>query len=278
MIASLSAERIDRHLEWMKTSGVTEVNRRRWLQRLPLSDAPDRPAAEAEVIVREMLEAQGLHVKAHELIEGSAGPDFRCRAADGAEFLVEVTTVSIERMTKETNLSYDHEGGARYFRPWAGTQSVSDAANRKYAQCSGFEIPVVLVVATWHSAASFCVTEADSVEPLLWGSETIRKRWNAHSDETVGQAWTEPDFDQSVFYRRPTEDVQSWEPGLQSISLLCLCALSLLSPFMRGVMNPGARCPFNPVLLPGTPIGQLVSNKPRGTRLVWHNEAEPAGA
>lgn len=271
MIAPFSVEQVDRHIECLKASGVSDVKRTRWQQRLASSDSGVWNAAGAELIVREVLEKQGLCVRAHELTQSDGGPDFRCQTADGAAFLVEVTTVSVEKTTKETGLS-DDDPPKTWFRRWAGTQGVYDAVNAKHAQCSDSDVPVALVVATWHSAASLCVGQAD-VAPLLLGPESIHQKLSLAGD-AVGAAWPEPNPDCSVFYRRPTPDDYEWKPGLPDVSLVALCALSSAPPAIRGVMNPGARRPFRPSWTPGIPIGQLISAQPHGTRIAWHNEAE----
>jgi len=253
----------DDHRRWLSTFDSHYLGN--WEKVL----AADEESALAEAGVRRLLQGYGARVEPNEdLTGGETGPeqrpDFHCET-NGSGFDVEVTHISIEKVTKVTGLAEDPT--TRFGLYSLLNDAIFMACKGKAEQCSHARHPTLLVVATFHSQAPAHCLGKPQIGMLLTGETKLTWDMDMRTVQKVGEVYQTTDLRSAAFLRPDT----SQEVGFarSSISALVLCGLRPLwrdrhgvwGPLVIGVLHPNPARPFDPAVLPQVEFGQVAIDR-----------------
>jgi hypothetical protein len=209
----------------------------------------DPKAAQAEAIAFSWLRAENQQPKPFE-DTSTGGPDFECISPNSDQFLVEVTSLDSEVVSKRSGLplSISGPGGQAY---GLITESLFSEVKNKARQLGQFALPGVLAITSDHFfagmlldrlAAEYLMTSAPQINVPLGG----------------GPTYTTTDLKHSAFYQRlkvlDASGAPIIQPRRQSVSAVLLIAVYPHEVQMVGVLHPEATHPFNPAWLPKVPF------------------------
>jgi hypothetical protein len=207
----------------------------------------DCEGALSEAGLRRFLEANNVTVEPGEGYGGRAGgPDFRCLAS-GQEFFVEVTNIPEAKAHQATGYT-EEPFKVRRFSPL--NSAVFEKCDAKTRQCSTRNGPVLLAVATF-SGDSMTAFSPPYPEMLLTGIIDHFVEIDKITGKVTGEFRTS-DLEAAPFLNLPEDTI---EPTRKSISGVLLCGLRF--GFFVGVLNPFARYPFDPSVLPNVPFDSV---------------------
>jgi hypothetical protein len=221
--------------------------------------ATDPEAAQAEASVFQFLRQAGLNPHPDE-DPTLGGVDFICHPKDAASLHVEVTSISIETVTKHSGLTHPIVAGAApSFFSTITSQLLNEAIN-KAPQLQGKPGARVLAICSQHSWANvLCGTRA--AVDLLAGDSKIR----VPIGDEAKASYMALDLKNSAFFRFDKDHI-AVEPARQSISAILLIALQPSTRAVVGLLHPAPAVPFDPNLLPKVPFAK-VKNWPLGAKL-----------
>jgi hypothetical protein len=220
----------------------------------------DCEAALSEAAVRRFLQSCDVIVKPNEELSGSAQrPDFRCRQSN-EEFFVEVVSISIEKVVKETGLPHPSARGARPYRSLNDT--VFNACKGKATQCGAADRPALVAVCTFHFDASVLCFKATFADMLLTGRTNLSWLIDTKTGRGVGEGYQTTELYSSLFLR--PDEANEINDARASISGVLLCGFGTDPPIVRGVLHPNAARPFDRVLLPSVEFGEVQVDRGNG--------------
>jgi hypothetical protein len=232
-------------------------------------------SALCEAAVRDIMQGFGFAVEPWVDLTGKAGkgsverPDFRCSKGTEA-FYVEVANISIATASEHTGLPHPEEiGKARNFENL--TRAIFQKAWKKTTQCDQ-DLPTLLAVGTFHTAASYHSMHRLCANSLLTGNPMIS--WNAdtRTGRSVGPKWQGTTLKYASFIK---PDACSIINTRTSISGILLCGLGCLPASIIGILHADADRPFKPELLPRIPFGQLqIDQVAHKLRTLWSNDTQ----
>ena len=196
----------------------------------------DPLAARAEALTFNFLRMTRKNPEPGEIL-GKGGADFICRPTTKPEFVVEVTTLQTDAVTKASGLSSPLQVGAAVGFSQITTK-LMNAAIDKANQLSGYEMARVLVIATDHEEAGLLVGSR-AAEEMLTGTTALSLR--------IGDIAARPEVNaplkNSVFFRAKGGKVA---PARQSISAILLMQIRWDGIYVIGVLHPAPAVVFDP--------------------------------
>ena len=220
-------------------------------------------SARAEAVVFSFLREIYTDVQLEEDL-AKGGVDFRCKT-DGTEFVVEVTCLDSESVTRASGLPDEtpETGSGRYYSMI--TPLLRKKASDKAYQMSEYDCPRILVITSEHPHAS-SVLDTRAASDLLTGETKI-----AISNTPRAKLDLATELEDSVFFRLKNGKLESCR---QSISAILLCSISGASAFVVGLLHPDPACKFSPQLLSSVPFVGLKEWPPENSRIwtEWHNQ------
>jgi hypothetical protein len=201
----------------------------------------DQKAAEAEAIVFSLLRAERLNPDIFE-DPGTGGPDFRCNPSLGESFLLEVTSLDSESVSKKSALplKMTGAGGGAY---GLITEKLLSAAKNKATQLGGHSLPGVLAITSDYDFAGLLLDRM-AAEFLMTSTPKINVPLNGKP------SYTTVDLRHAVFCRLSKLVTASEEPMIfpcrQSISAILLITIHPRESRVVGLLHPEPACSFNP--------------------------------
>lgn len=208
----------------------------------------DLEAARAEAIVFSFLYAKFRTAIREDVSDG--GVDFYCKTEDGAyEFVVEVTHISKEALTKSANFSYDSEGQVSSYS-WV-PELVYWRVKAKADQMSGAACPRALVITSEHEAA------VNLFRPEVANEMMVPTEIRIPLDK--------PNADGELTMKHLAAPFFSVEPGSklmarrQSVSMVLLVAIVPGQLFVTGLLHPEPVIPFDATYFPNVPFCRIIN-------------------
>ena len=198
----------------------------------------DAEAAQAEAVVFSILHAKRKNPRPAEVI-GTGGVDFHCRPEGEAEFVVEVTALKNETVTRKSGLAGPSEGNRVGSFAMITSSLLGEAVN-KASQLANYPMPRVLFLVSSHPDASLLMGAHGATE-LLTGTTAFSVPLTP-SDAGVKMVARPRN---SVFFRLNTAG-DSVVPARQSISAIILTTITGRGANLIGVIHPEPAHPFNP--------------------------------
>lgn len=198
----------------------------------------EREAAEAEAIVFAVLHAKHKNPRPSEII-GIGGVDFHCRPLNEPEFVVEVTALKIDTVTRKSGLAGPLESN-RVSSFAMITGALLTEAIGKAAQMAKYKMPRILFIVSSHPDAS-----------LLLGSHGARELLTGTTSFTVPLSGSSADarvstrLRDSVFMKQNRAG-DGVEPARQSISAVMLVNVTANGANLIGVLHPEPAYAFEP--------------------------------
>jgi hypothetical protein len=178
-------------------------------------------------------------------------PDFRCSNGPDA-FYVEVANISIANATKHSNLAHPEQLGT--LRAYGKlTKPVFAKATGKATQCDQ-DLPTLLAVGTFHSAASRLAMDRLCANSLLTGEPMITWTVDTRTGASVGDTYQSTHLKYASFIKPGDCSIVN---ARTSISGILLCGFGIFPASIIGVLHPAADRPFKPELLPRIQFGQV---------------------
>lgn len=197
----------------------------------------DPEAADAEAIVFSILHAKRLNPKPAEII-GTGGVDFHCRPVGRPEFVVEVTAILRETISRHSGLSGRMENRVGSFG--MVTDGLFNEAIGKAKQMSGYPMPRVLFVASSHPDTSLLFGAHGATE-LMIGTAAF----SVPLEGRAGDARLIAKLQNSVFMRRNAKG-DGIEAARRSISAIVLTHITGRGADLIGLLHPYPAYPFDP--------------------------------
>lgn len=180
---------------------------------------------------------------------GKGGADFICHLDNNKNFIVEVTCLGCDALTKASNVPNELQYPNQMLFPKIPTQMVKQVVVAKTNQLAGYDMPRVLAITTLHNfgymllghdhANNFFVSDWAWSFPIGGKEEDITRS---------------TDLKKSVFFRRNKNNPNEIEPCRQSVSAILLVPISgnLLS--VTGILHPKPEYHFDIQNLPDVPF------------------------
>ncbi|MAO20002.1 MAG: hypothetical protein CMJ25_04550 [Phycisphaerae bacterium] len=238
------------------------VTHSQWQKRIKSTDSGTSEGAIAEAVVFDYLACRCESVSLNE-DPSTGGPDLLFEH-HGHKFLVEVTNLSIETVTRSTGLTHhlDPQSGFQYYGLL--TKNIYRKCRNKTPQVSRRNHPAVLFVTTLHfQASAICIGKLEACH-FLWGTEKLSAPFDAESGETVGSVRNVTHFKNSVFFR---EDASFSTRG---ICALIVGGFGLVPPDANifGILHPKPPLSFDPSWIPHVEFARLSHEQLRAGQLV----------
>jgi hypothetical protein len=221
-----------------------------------LTSSPE--SALCEAAIRDVMQGLGCIVEPFADLTGKQGvgseerPDFRCSKSAEA-FYVEVANISIAKAIELTHLPHPYELNRPATSVGMLTKAVFGKAQKKTTQCSQ-DLPTLLAVGTFHTAASLHSMDRFCANSLLTGEPNITWNVNTATGESVGPIWQSTDLKYASFIKPGACSIVNVR---RSISGILLCGFGTIPARIIGILHPEADRPFNPDLLPKIPFGRV---------------------
>ena len=262
------ARPIGLYFDWLKRRDIDAA--RRVACRLDSSDDATAEGAAAEALVWDFLDNRELEIGLAETDHG--GPDFRCDGSYGG-FFVEVTNISRQTVSRETNLP-EESGGPRFYATL--TRQIKNEILAKATQFADRDLhgPLVIFVTTLHSHASALCIQRHHVEELLVSSRSVSLLWDPETADAVGRPFQSTDMAFSLATK-----ARSLETTRQHISGVVVAGFGFRPPQFeaRGALMPTPQYPFDPRALIDVDFCRFCVWPPIGElRLEWLDLARPA--
>jgi len=230
---------IKAHRLWLKTFGKQRT--KKWEDFLKSN--PE--GAICEAATRKLLSEHEVKVEPYE-DPSRGGPDFRC-TKDNKCFYVEVTCISKDAATKETNLSDVPKNKGSYHRLM--TPKILAEIRNKTTQCSNLDAPCIIAVGTLHFQAGRILVERSSVEQLLTGTSYIALNFNSGLGHAVGDPYQITHLEDSLFIRRAKTLQNTIEYARSPVSAVLLCNFGYCPDNAIGALHPNPNNAFDRALL-----------------------------
>ena len=220
----------------------------------------DGEAAMCEAAVRRLLEANENTVEPNETLDGSApAPDFLCSSGD-KQFYVEVTCLSIKKVTQCTGLSHHPKGACSYSLL---NDAIFNACKSKTPQCAGLRHPSLVTVGTFHFDAScLCFLDMELAQ-LLTGKEMITASIDTRTGAQVGETHMSTRLRSAAFLR--PDPSEGMDHARNPVSGMLLCGFGCEPPEVRGILHPSPVHDFDRSLMPRVEFCRLKAGYESGT-------------
>lgn len=244
----------EQHARWL--AGFDPRHRHKWESLL----GNDPEAARCEAHVRLMLADNGNHVVPNEdLAGGDKTPDFLCQQA-GQSFYVEVTCLSIDKVTEVTGFPDVRDCGEMIcYAPL--NSAIFNACRQKTPQCAGLDHPCLVAVGTFHFEASKSCVRKLLLKDLLTGSLLITCDIDG-TGAAVGDVYQSTRLESAAFIR-PDEDGEV-EHARRPVSGIVVCGFGCHPPNIFGVLHPSPARQFDRRLLPNIKFCRLTEGYDSG--------------
>lgn len=246
-LKSIYSELIEEHRSWLKPFGNQYLNK--WENLLKSQLEP----AICEAAARKLLSDYKVKVKPHEDIS-NGGPDFLC-TKDGKSFYVEVTCITIEKVSQKTTLD-DGSGGAQYYALL--TKVFLGELCNKTPQCSNSDKPCIVAIGTLHFRAGCCCFGKHAAEDLLTGTPQISMKLDPNQGRAIGDVYEITDLRDSAFIRFHKTSKGQIECARNPISAVLLCNFRSSPASAVGILHPNPNHSFDRNLLSKIEFGKLV--------------------
>ena len=267
---SLQGQIVFEHRQWLK--GFDNQHLKDWDDEY--SVVPESALCEASV--RDVMQGFGYFVEPWADLIGTSGkgaekrPDFRC-SKNSSAFYVEVANISIEKATEHTGLSHPETPGASGYDILA--KAIFAKTQKKNTQCKQ-DLPTLLAVGTFHTAASVLAMDEHCAEYLLTGEQLITWKVNPATGKSFGPTYLSTQFRNAAFLRPGDYSIAH---ARTSISGILLCGFGRFSASILGLLHPNADRAFDPALLPRIPFAGLHVDIFAGKLAVcWSNDLQVA--
>src|SRR6266478_21778 len=228
---SLQERLIAEHRRWLKDFDPRHLK----LWNDEFSSRPE--SALCEAADRDVMHGFGFSVEPWADLKGEVGrgsvekPDFRCSKGTEA-FYVEVANISIPKATEQSGLPHPEEFGK--FRAFGKlTNAVFEKARKKTTQCSQ-DLPTLLAVGTFHTAASYHSMDRLCANSLLTGEPMITWNVDTTTGESVGPTWESTNLKWASFIKPRACSIVN---ARTSISAILLCGFGRLPASIIGVLH-----------------------------------------
>jgi hypothetical protein len=212
---------------------LTSVRKKLW-ERFQKTRINAPESALAEAVVFRVLQTCNVNPVVAD-VPGAGGPDFLCAGGTADQFLVEATSFTPEKVTKDTNIRNqvpeDLEGGPFGLL----TSQVDEKATEKLRQFADIEMPGVLAIASTHFGASIVFNSMAAENALI-----SQPFWVA------GREGMSTDLACSLFLRGEDGEVVRKNCSLSAVLLV---AVGSDRSYVCGALSPCATFRFNSALL-----------------------------
>lgn len=221
---------------------------RQGLRRFELLYESNPEAGASEALVFNWLSSTDRRPELYE-DPGTGGADFICRPDSRNHFIVEVTCLGSEALTKSSGFSATP--GQLSF-PRAPTKMLRQRVSDKADQMSGHGMPQVLAVVSLHNGA-----------PVLLNPEEASTFFVSDFNLTIpigdgaGESYHSTDLKNSLFFRFDPNDPSKVVPCRQSVSAVLLIPVSGDRISITGVLHPEPTHPLPVELIPRVPFLRL---------------------
>jgi hypothetical protein len=247
------ARLVEEHRAWLKSFGRQRV--KRWEDLL----RADPEAAICEAATRELLSGGGINIEPHEDVS-SGGPDFLCMK-NNKRFYVEVTCITKEKVTRETNLD-DNPKGATYY--CLLTETFLGELCNKVPQCSSLDASCMVAIGTLHFQAGPRCFGKHAAEDLLTGTPRISMEFDHEQARGIGDIYQSTDLRDSAFIRFDKTLTGQIECARNPISAVLLCSFGCSPTKVVGVLHPNPNYRFDRSLLPDIEFCRLAEGYQTG--------------
>jgi hypothetical protein len=179
---------------------------------------------------------------------GTGGADFVCRPAPADQFIVEVTCLGREALTKSSGFSATP--GQLSF-PRSPTKMLRQRVADKADQLSGHGMPQVLAVVSLHDGAPVLLNPEEAF--TFFVSDFVLKVPIGEG----GDPYHSTDLKNSLFFRFDQDDPTKVIPCRQSVSAVLLIAVSGDSIGVTGALHPEPTHHLPAELIPRVPFLRL---------------------
>jgi hypothetical protein len=266
-------EAIAVHRQWL--DGFNPIHRRLWERNYK----GDYESGLAEALVRIHLKNQGVDIVPNAAIRNEKSPDFRC-SFQGKEFYVEATCVQIGTAENRTSLPYPTDFGTA--RNYASLNiAVSKKCRAKAEQCDSPKKPTLLAIGCFHAEAAILSFRFPHLDMMLTGTTYITTDFDPKRGTFVGESYQTTQVKDAVFLNRKDDKIKD---ARESISGILLYRFGCEPPVEYGLLNPAARCKFDPSIFHNINFGtvcvrdNVISTswtKPKGSSPVSENDFLP---
>ncbi len=240
------AEEIAAHRLYLELEAGDRVAR--WEELLRHSPEP----ALCEAVTRSFLASEGANVAVHE-DPATGGPDFIC-IRNGLECHVEVTCVTIEKVTRISELSDEPQGACHY---GLLTEAFRGELSGKTPQCSQLGGPCLVAICTLHRQGGVKCFSKHAAGDLLTGTSKITVEYDPELGEGIGDPYESTSLQDSAFIRFAKDSSGRVEFARNPISGVLLCASGYSSKRVTGIVHPNPNHVFDRNLLPNIKFAKL---------------------
>jgi hypothetical protein len=258
-IMSDYSDLIDEHRAWLELFGKLRL--KKWEDFLKSNSE----GAICEAATRRLLCDHSVKVIPNEDISGG-GPDFLC-VKNSKSFYVEVTSVSINKLTDKCGMSSDEpKAGSISFLL---TSVLLGEIRNKTPQCSNLNSPCILVIGTLHFNAGCRYFGKLAAEALLTSTPQLATNWNSKTGCAVGDPCQIVSLRDSAFIRFTKRADGTIECARNPISAVLLCAFGQHPIRVYGLLHPNPNYPFDRALLPKIKFCRLAEGYRDGPTVEW---------
>lgn len=243
------AEEIGAYRRYLEEEATDHADK--WERLLRHSPEP----AICEAVTRDFLANRGIDVAIHE-DPAQGGPDFVCASLD-AEFHVEVTCVTIDKVTSVSNLSDEPQGPCHYRLL---TEAFRGELSGKTRQCSQLGGPCLVSLCTLHRQGGVKCFSERAAEDLLTGTPKITMGYDAETGQGVGNLYESTSLQDSAFIRFEKDSAGTVEFARNPISGVLLCAFGYANKEGVGIIHPNPNHVFDRHLLPNIKFARLTDD------------------
>lgn len=218
------------------------------LRRFELLYESNHEAGVSEALVFNWLCATDRKPELHE-DPGTGGADFICSPDSYNQFIVEVTCLGSEALTKSSGFSATP---SQFSSPRTPTKMLRQRVSDKADQMSGHGMPQVLAVVSLHNGA-----------PVLLNPEEATTFFVSDFSLTIpigtgaGEPYHSTDLKNSLFFRFDPNDSSKVVPCRRSVSAVLLIPVSGDRISVTGVLHPEPIHPLPVELIPRVPFLRL---------------------
>lgn len=207
----------------------------------------DQKAAEAEAVVFSLLRAEKQNPDIFE-DPGTGGPDFLCHPSSTDSFLVEVTSLDSNSMSKKSDLprTMTGAGGGAF---GLITEKLLSSAKNKARQLGGRSLPGVLAIASDYDFAGLLMDRM-AAQYLMTSAPQINVPLDGRPE------YVTTDFAHAAFCSLGLLDAsgnQMITPRRQSISAILLITIHPNESRVVGLLHPEPATAFDPNWFPKVP-------------------------
>jgi hypothetical protein len=210
-----------------------------------LRESPE--GAKSEAVLFSLMRSEFDEIKIAENIS-SGGPDFLC-ASDGAEFILEVTSLKADAVSNQSGWPNTVSDSITVGSFAMITHMLRTKASGKAAQVSDYPMPRVLAITCEHIGSDFLIGP-HGAETLLTSDTKIA----IPIGEPLGETHLTTDLKDSVFFKINNGKVESCRNSISAILLVSLFADKSL---IVGVLHPDPEYMFSIDLFPSVPFLRL---------------------